>query len=188
MVFLILKYPTKSQWQNQRQKEEPPHIENKDLEKLRIKLILLFFPLLTPNSLSAMPSSILPKPIILEVRQSGGKCPKTVKIWNSFRLYEATGEHNIIAYTSEFASRPQITISSKKLVEYKAALKKEFASCYGSATYDSEDGIDLYTLRFTDNNVYFRVILPSDTDANPSSFGTVSIKDSRPFVKWAIAD
>jgi len=46
----------------------------------------------------------------------------------------------------------------------------------------------LYSLRFQNRHVSFRVQLPPDTPATPSEFTVRSILGSRPYIQWAIAD
>lgn len=128
-----------------------------------------------------------PPNAVLKVRGLRGNCPKTVGIWTSFRTYEGGGEHSVIADTLPVADRAKVVSYGQKLVDYKARLKTTYADCDGLAV-DAGDGEDLYRFIFRDGNVFFRVVLPPDTDANPSSFSNVSILGGRPYLRWAIAD
>ncbi|HCF27459.1 MAG TPA: hypothetical protein DEV81_09730 [Cyanobacteria bacterium UBA11049] len=128
-----------------------------------------------------------PPNTILKVRHLRGNCPKTVGIWTSFRTYEGGGEHTVIADILPIANRAKVISYGQKLVDYKAALKKAYADCNGSAV-DAGDGEDLYRFIFRDGNVFFRVVLPPDTDANPSIFSNISVLGGQPYLRWAIAD
>ncbi len=146
---------------------------------------------MAPTSAQAQPTKpALPKTppnTVLNVERQSGTCPKTIGLWTSFRYYEGGGEHTVIASILAVAGSAKLTLSSKKLVEYRAPLKQAYAACVGKAI-DESDGEDRYRFLFRDGKVYFRVVLPPDTDANPSSFSAVSILGERPYVRWAIAD
>lgn len=150
-----------------------------------------FLLVLSPTATLAQPAKpALPKTppnTVLKVKRQLGNCPKTVGLWTSFRYYEGGGEHTVIADTSAIAKGAQIISSGNKLVDYKASLKTAYADCIGTAI-DESDGERLYQFIFREGKVFFRVVLPPDTDANPSEFSAVSILGSRPYVRWAIAD
>lgn len=134
--------------------------------------------------------SILPKTppnTVLKVQRLAGNCPKTIGIWTSFRYYEGGGEHTVIANISPVAGSAKVISSGQKLVDYKAPLKTAYADCEGLAI-DAAEREDLYRFIFRDRNVFFRVVLPPDTDANPSAFSNVTILNGRPYLRWAIAD
>lgn len=153
----------------------------------------LFLALLVKSATIAqaqLTQPILPKTqpnVVLKIQRQSGTCPRAIGIWTSFRNYEGGGEHTVIADTLTIAGKAELILSSKKLVEYRAPLKKAYAECNGKAIEES-DGEDLYLLLLREGNVYFRAILPPDTDANPSSFSNVGILNDRPYVRWAIAD
>jgi hypothetical protein len=119
------------------------------------------------------------------VERQTGKCPTSIGVWISFRYYEGGGEHTVIADTLAIAGSSRIVRSNKKLVEFTAPLKKNFASCVGVA---KSDEYEFYQFRLQNGKITFRVELPPDTPANPSEFTARSIVGSRPYVRWAIAD
>ncbi len=80
-----------------------------------------------------------------------------------------------------------IWASTLTKISDKAPLKTAYADCIATAI-DESDGEHLYQFIFREGKVFFRVVLPPDTDANPSEFSAVSILGSRPYVRWAIAD
>ncbi len=68
-------------------------------------------------------------------------------------------------------------------MEYQAPLKKAYVSCVGGANKDN-----LYYVSLQKGKISFRVVLPKDTPSNPSGFSLRTIVDSRPYVRWQIAD
>ncbi len=156
-------------------------------------ILSLFFCLLVLSptaTLAQSPKTSLPKSppnTVFKVKRQSGNCPKTVGLWTSFRYYEGGGENTVIADTSAIAQGAQIISSGDKLVDYKAPLKTAYADCIGTAI-DESDGEHLYQFIFREGKVFFRVVLPPDTDANPSGFSVRSVLGSRPFVRWQIAD
>ena len=119
------------------------------------------------------------------VKRQTGSCPKTVRLWTSFRYYEGGGENTVIADTLAIAGRARLMSSGKKLVKYRAPLKKAYASCVGSAT--SKEYSD-YMFRFKEGNVYFRVQLPPDTPSTPTAIAYRNVVSQRPYIRWQIAD
>lgn len=154
-----------------------------------LSLILLgVTPALTQNRPRSAPP-VLPTTqpnLTFNVERQSGNCPKTVKLWASWRYYQGGGEHTVIADTVPIAGALQKVSSNKKLVEYRAPLKKTYNSCVGQAKSPSQDYP--YRFRFGDGNVYFRVELPPDTPSTPSEITYQSVVASRPYVRWAIAD
>ena len=154
-----------------------------------LSLILLgITPALTQNQPHSAPP-VLPKTppnLTFNVERQSGNCPKTVKLWAAWRYYEGGGEHTVIADTVPIAGTARIVSSNKKLVEYKAPLKKTYNSCVGQAKSPSQDYP--YRFQFRDGNVYFRVELPPDTPSTPSEITAQSVVVSRPYVRWAVAD
>ena len=143
-------------------------------------------PALTQNRPASAPP-VLPKTqpnLTFNVERQSGNCPKTVKLWASWRYYEGGGEHTVIADTMPLAGAAQKVSSSKTLVEYKAPLKKTYVSCIGQAKSPSQD--NPYQFRFRDGKVYFRVELPSNNPPSEITYQTVIA--SRPYVRWAVAD
>lgn len=151
-------------------------------------ILLGITPALTQNQPRSAPPA-LPKTqpnLTFNVERQSGNCPKTVKLWVAWRYYEGGGEHTVIADTVPMAGTARIVSSNKKLVEYKAPLKKTYNSCIGQAKSPSQDYP--YQFQFRDGNVYFRVELPPDTPSTPSEITYQSVVASRPYVRWAIAD
>lgn len=141
----------------------------------------------TPTLAQSAPALSKTPDTIFNVKRQSGSCPKTVGLWTSFRYYEGGGEHTVIADTAAIAHSAKIISSGDKLVDYQAPLKKTYANCIGIAT-DLTDGENLYQFIFREGKVFFRVVLPPDTDANPSGFTVRSIYNSRPYLRWQIAD
>ena len=123
----------------------------------------------------------------IKVTRQSGTCPSAVSLWTSFRYYEGGGEHTVIADTSAIAGSARLVRSTNKFAEFSAPLKSNFASCVGQAT-SQEETTNLYSFRFQNKNVIFRVQLPSDTPSNPSEITYKNVVTSRPAVRWAIAD
>ncbi len=119
------------------------------------------------------------------VTRQSGTCPKSIRAWISSRYYEGGGENTVIADTLAIAGSSRIVRSNKKLVEFIAPLKKNFASCVGVAKSDEHE---FYQFRLQNGNLTFRVQLPPDTPANPSQVSAQGIVGSRPYVRWAITD
>lgn len=161
----------------------------KTLAKITLSFGLLST-LLTTTAASTL--AVTPKPQLpktppneqLKVQRQSGNCPKTFGIWNTFRYYEGGGEHSVIADTLAIALPVKLVSSGKKFAEYRATLKKAYATCVGSA---SSEG-NTYRVSFQKGNVYFRVQLPKDTPSNPSEISASTILASRPYIRWAIAD
>jgi hypothetical protein len=165
----------------------------------RITTLTVFSALLVTTSTTQAQSTkpVLlktPPDLVLKVERQSGNCPKTIGLWTAIRYYEGGGEHTVIADTwampygaakAQYASRAQLTSSTKKLVEYKAPLRTVYATCVGQAKA-SEDYP--YQLQFGNGNVAFKVKLPPDTPANPSEIMEKSILGARPYVRWQIAD
>jgi hypothetical protein len=119
------------------------------------------------------------------VKRQTGRCPKTVRLWTSFRYYEGGGENTVIADTLAIAGSARLMSSGEKLVKYEAPLKKTYASCVGSAT--SKEYPD-YMFRFKEGKVYFRVQLPPDTPSTPTAISYQNVVSQRPYIRWQIAD
>jgi hypothetical protein len=103
------------------------------------------------------------------------------------RYYEGGGEFTIIANTTAIAGPARLVRSTKKFAEFSAPLKRNFASCVGTAISQKET-LDLYSFRFQNGNVIFRVQLPKDTPSNPSEIMVRNVVSAQPAVRWAIAD
>lgn len=127
-----------------------------------------------------------PANTVFNVRRQQGNCPRTVRLWTSFRYYEGGGEHTVIADTGPIANNARLISSTKKIAEYRAPLKRAYASCIGQANSSTEDFP--YQFRFGGGNVTFRVQLPPDTPSNPSEISYKGVVSTRPVVRWAIAD
>ncbi len=119
------------------------------------------------------------------VGRHAGTCPKTVRLWTSSTYYEGGGELTVIADTLAIAGTAKLVSSSQKFAQYRAPLKKAYASCVGRA---SSQEYPQYRFRFQKGNVYFTVQLPPDNPSTPSVIMNRSILGSRPYVRWAIAD
>lgn len=122
-----------------------------------------------------------------QVNRTSGNCPKTVGLWHSIRQYEGGGEFTLIANTSAIAGPARLVRSTKKFAEFSAPLKSNFASCVGTATSQDET-LNIYSFRFQNRNVIFRVQVPQDTPSNPSEIMIKNVISSQPAVRWAIAD
>jgi hypothetical protein len=121
------------------------------------------------------------------VQVRSGKCPKQVGLWTWFRYYEGGGELSVIADTAAIAAPAQFSSSTEQVVEYKARLKKTYASCVGQATTEEHPS---YQMQFRQGNVYFRVDL-REFNKNPSTPTEITYQNllmGRPYVRWAIAD
>ncbi|HEY9849802.1 MAG TPA: hypothetical protein V6D28_10110 [Leptolyngbyaceae cyanobacterium] len=127
-----------------------------------------------------------PANTIFNVRRQQGNCPRTVRLWTSFRYYEGGGEHTVIADTGAIAGTARLISSNKKVAEYRAPLNRTYASCVGQANSNTDDFP--YRFRFGSGNVTFRVQLPADTPSNPSEISYKGVVSTRPVVRWAIAD
>lgn len=120
----------------------------------------------------------------LKVQSQSGNCPQTASLWTSFRYYEGGGQHTVILDTSRISGAAKLVSSGKKVVQFRAPLKKAYATCVGEARHEELP----YLVRFRGGNVILRVALPADTPANPSQVDLASIVATRPFVLWSIAD
>jgi hypothetical protein len=152
-------------------------------------LSVLLFASITP--VDAQSNSIIPtsKPdLTLKVVRQTGICPQQVSLWTAARQYEGGAETTVIANTLPIAAAAAKLVSSKpQLIEYSALLKQAFASCVAQAG----SGSDLpYRFRFQQGKVFFQIDLRS-INRNPSTPAVITYKailNSRPYVRWAIAD
>ncbi|MCL1464771.1 hypothetical protein [Argonema galeatum] len=149
-----------------------------------LSTLLVAAPAMTQNQPPPTIPRASPNTTFTVTRQSG-TCPRTVKLWTSFRYYEGGGENTVISDTAAIAGPARLVRSTKKLAEFTAPLKSNFASCVGQAV-SAEDSN--YSFRFGNRNVTFRVQLPPDTPSNPSLITYKNVVSSRPAVRWAIAD
>ncbi len=148
-------------------------------------VLLAATPALTQNQPT---KPVLPRTLpntTFSVQRQSGSCPKTVSLWSSSRWYEGGAENTVIADTLAIAGPVRLVSSGKKLVEYTAPLQKNYASCVGQAISQE---LAPYKFRFGNGNVSFRVELPPDPPGLPSEISARSIVDSRPYVRWALAD
>lgn len=122
---------------------------------------------------------------VLNVERQSGACPKTIGLWTTALPYEGGAEFTVIADTLRIAGFAKLVASSEKFAEYKAPLKKAYASCVGSAR-DQEVGY--YQVRLKKGYLFFRVELPKDTPSKPSGISATGIVSSRPYVRWQLAD
>ncbi|MBD2185726.1 hypothetical protein [Aerosakkonema funiforme] len=151
-----------------------------------LSTILVAAPAMTQNQ---RPPSVprTPPNTVFGVTRQSGNCPSNVKLWTSLRQYEGGGEFTVIADTVAIAGAARLVRSTKKLAEFTAPLKSNFASCVGQAT-SKEETENLYSFQFRNRNVTFRVQLPPDTPSNPSEISYKNVVSSRPAIRWAIAD
>lgn len=147
--------------------------------------LLAATPALTQNQPTKPVLPSTPPNITFNVQRQTGTCPTTVRLWSSSRWYEGGAENTVIADTLAIAGSARLVRSGKRLVEYTAPLKKNYASCVGEATSQE---LRPYKFRFGSGNVSFRVELPSDSPGLPSEISVRSIVGERPYVRWAIAD
>ena len=147
--------------------------------------LLTATPALTQNQPTKPVLPNTPPNTTFNVQRQSGTCPKTVRLWSLSRWYEGGAENTVIADTLAIAGSARLVSSGKKVVEYTAPLKKNYASCVGQAI--SEE-LTPYKFRFGSGNVSFRVELPPDSPSTPSAFSTQTLVGGRPYVRWAIAD
>ena len=137
-----------------------------------------------PAANPTIPST--PPELTLTVQRQRGTCPQQFQIWTSMRWYEGGGEHTVIADTAPVAARATFVVNRSTVVEYRAPLKSEFASCVGRASSTDYP----YRVRFEQGSVFFRVDLTqaNRNPATPAEITFQALLTGRPYVQWAIAD
>lgn len=151
-----------------------------------LSTLLVAVPAMTQNQAPpAVPRT--PPDTVFSVTRQSGNCPGTVKMWASLRQYEGGAEFTVIADTLAIAGSARLVRSTKKMAEFTAPLKSNFASCVGQAS-SNEGSLNVYRVQFQNRNVIFRVQLPADTPSSPSEIVYKGVVSSRPAVKWQIAD
>jgi phage tail protein X len=125
--------------------------------------------------------------VTFPVSSKFGKCPKEVKLWAHSRNYEGGGEWTVIANTSAIARPATLVSKNRKVAVFRAFLKPHFRSCRGVAV-SGNDEFSPYRFQFQNGRVFFRVTLPKNTPSNPSAIVQARTVQSRPLVRWQIAD
>lgn len=155
-----------------------------------LSALLVATPALTQNQQPSPRVPSTPPDLTLNVQRQKGTCPKTVGLWTLAQPYKDGGgaDFTVIADTTAIADPAKLISSSKKFAEFRAPLKKNFASCVGRTTLKEGSQFREYSFRFQNKNVIFRVQLPPDTPSKPSGIAYKNVVSSRPAVRWQLAD
>ncbi|MCL1464773.1 hypothetical protein [Argonema galeatum] len=160
----------------------------KNLAKLIATLgILLLLLAVTPAMSQNLPAPSVPSTppdTTFNVIRQSGTCPRNIKLWTLIGKYAGNSVFTVIADTNTIASSARLVKSDKKLAEFIAPLKSNFADCVGEAISEDVDERTFYTFRFQNKNVIFRVQLQPDTPGNPSEIVYKNLVLSRPAVRW----
>jgi len=153
--------------------------------------ILLLLLAVTPAISQNLPAPSVPRTppdTTFNVRRQSGTCPRNIKLWTLIGKYAGNSVFTGIADTSASASSARLVKSDKKVAEFIAPLKSNFANCVGEAISEVVDERTFYTFRFQNKNVIFRVQLQPDTPGNPSAIIYKNVVSSRPAVRWVGVD